>query len=1113
MFSLIPAGFGVLKSLTSKATIPRVFALMTLLAGLVGTPPTATGQAPVAAIRGTVADPTGAPIPNARVVVQLVGTGLDRTVESQEDGFFGVENLEPGTYEVEAARQGFRTEARRVTVSVGDNQTLAFVLQPGLPDERVTVESETSGVNAIDHGVHGSVSRVEIESLPLNGRNFLALAQLEPGVSVTSVSNPGGLGNNYHRVAVAGTFYSQTRISVDGSTINDRLTGGTMQNFSQESVREFQISTFNLDPATSTTGAGAINIVTRRGENDVHGSAFFFYRDHNLAAFPALRRNPALPNPFFARRQSGFMASGPVIRDRLFWFASYEHNNQDGVFAVANAHPIFSALDVVHPNPFDADQFNGRLDAQPSDEHQAFFRVSVDDNGTVAPAAVIGMPSNWQSSRSQAYQLQAGIVSVLTPQIVNDLRISYGYLANHIEYPPPANCGDPVACIGLGAPNILVFDAPRFGIGQQFFTPFSRWQRTYQLVDAVTWLRGGHRLRFGGEWEHTYLKAQLYFLEPAQVVLWGPTNLQAPPYQDLYDALPASLKDPSAGPPTLEDILRLPLRGFTTGIGESLLPGSYNFGDASRHDRARFHFQDSWRLHSALTLTYGLAYSFETNALHHDLDRPSYLAPLLGGDLRPPRRDLNNFDPSLGFAWSLGKEAKTVVRAGAGVYHDENIFGYNLRERAFVGPAGSGRVPVDGSVVGLSFLAGPTSFSGQDLLPLLPNLRSTIAARLGDGTDSSVRGVEVVKQGDQIADPNAATAYSIHVTAGIERELMPNLLVSADYVMRRYLHLGASQGVYSIDRNRFNRPRVTGVNQQTGEVSFVRDPVIPLCTPAQARALDPRDRCSAGPINVYASGASYRYQGLHMQLEKRFSSGLQFSIGYALSNNTGFVEFTDFDDFADAYGHTATHRRHRLVASGVWQLPNYDGSARALRGLARGWSLSFVSQSLSAPPLNTILVGQDLDGDGISRTLLPGTDHNSFGAGLGESDIRELVERYNADVEARTRRVTNPDGSVSVIRPRTPFNQIVNPITLPATFSNGDSFLTHDARVTRKIPIGERATLALVGEVFNLFNIANLTGYSDVLNLPGYGQPSERAAQVFGTGGSRSFQLAARLTF
>ena len=998
---------------------------------------------------------------------------------------------------------------------VGDHLTVNFQLQVGELSEAVEVQGEISGINTNDFRVDGGVSRVQIESLPLNGRNFLELARLEPGVTVVSSANPGGFGNAYQRVSMPGSVFSQTRISADGAMANDRLNGGMMLNFSQETVQEFQISSFSFDLATGTTGAGAVNIVSRHGGNSLHGSVFFNYRDYMMAAYPGLTRDLDNPEPFFARRQSGFNLGGPVKRDRFFWFTTFERNNQDGVFAIANNHPIFSKLDLIHPGPLEFNLFNVRIDAKINDKHNSFLRISLDRNNNFAPAGTgTFMPSNWMVGRNAAAQIQGGLISVLTPRLISDLRFSYSRLNGRLDPTTARECTNPVACLGLGGPEIQIFDAPIFRIGNQNNVPLLRYPRTYQLTNNLTLQSAAHRLRFSAEWEHFDVNVSYAFNEPAQVTLWGPTDLlQAPSLRPLYDALPASLKDATTGRPTLDEILQLPLRSFTMGIGDPKLPGRFNSEEASHDDRLRFSFQDAWNLRSNLTLTYGLAYSYHTDLFNYDLDRPAYLAPILGGDLRPPDRDANNFDSLAGLAWSVGKDAKTVFRGGGGIYHDEGIFFSRLRERAFLGPSGDGRVNIDGAVAGLSFLSTPTGFRGQDLLPLLSGIRSGIASRFGDGTDLSVRNVEIIKQGDRIFHPDHTSAYAIHLGAGVQRELMPNLVLTADYVMRRYVHLGGPQVVSLLDRNRFNRPKVTGLNPDTGAVSFVRDPVIPLCTPAQANALDPRDQCSAGPINVFSSDANYRYQGLHVKVDKRFSSRLQMAAGYALAKQTGFVEFTQYDNIASGYGNVADQRRHRFTVSGVYDLPEYQGSSPVLRGLLNSWTIAFISQTDSSPPLNTILAGLDLDGDGISRTLLPGTTHNGLGQGLSTHRLRELVAQYNADVESRTRRAANAEGVVTLIRPRTPFNQIINPITLPEQFSNGDSFITQDLRVTRRIGIGEAARLSLIGEVFDLFNVANLTGYNNVLNQVNYGQPSARAGQVFGTGGPRAFQFGARLDF
>src|SRR5262245_11847625 len=922
---------------------------------------------------------------------------------------------------------------------------------------------------------------------------------------------------------MGGALDSQTRITIDGSTVGDRFVGGTTQGLSQESVQEFQVSTFNFDAATGLTGSGAINIVTRQGTNATHGSLFLYFRDHHLAAYPGLRRDPQSPEtPFFARRQSGASAGGPLIRNRLFWFANYERNNQDAVFTVANNHPVFSRFDGTFPNPLDGHQFNTRLDARATDNHHGFVRYSLDHTQTITPAGFVGMPSNWQSLRNVAFQAQAGLTSILTRSLVNDLRVSLSQLDGRLDPIAAADCQQPVACVGAGQPAVTVFDAPQFRIGRQFNSPFDRLQQTFQIVAPVTWQRGAHYVRTGGEWERFSIDASLARREPAQIALWGPTNLQTPAFQALYDALPASLRSTDGPLPTFDEIMQLPLRSFVTGIGDPGLPGPFNRDSASRNDRFRFHVQDTWRVHPTVSLSYGLAYSIDSNLFDHDLDYPRYLAPILGDtNLGAPGRDWNDWDPSAGVAWTVGPARRTVVRAGAGRFHDESIFYWTSRDRAYIGPSGNGRVVVDGSLTPFDFTSAPTGFRGVDLLAALPATRSGLAAHVGDGTDLSVRGIDVFKQADQIVDPSATTAYSIHANAGIQRQFGQDLVLTADYVLRRYRDVGPLQGIYSIDRNRFNRPRVTLVNPDTGVVSFVRDPIIPQCTTAQARALDPRDVCSTGPIFVFESGAKFFYQGLHVTLEKRFSGRTQFSVGYALSSNTGFIDtgvigggFTSYDDPNLATGNIPDHRRHRLVISGTWMLPDYTGNNGFLRGLFSSWSASLVSYTYSAPPLDTLLTGLDLDGDGISQTLLPGTTrHNTFGQGLTEAQLRELVAQYNASIEAATRRISNPDGTTTVVRPRTPFNQVMNPIVLPDTISRGDPFVSQDVRVTKEVQLGRGIRLALIGEVFNVFNISNLTGYSGVLNQPNYGQPSARVAQVFGTGGPRAAQLAARVTF
>jgi Carboxypeptidase regulatory-like domain len=1115
-----------------------------------------SAQTSTGMIRGTVYDSSKAVIAGVKVTIRNEGTGVERTTTSNSTGEYLFTAVLPGDYELKVEAQGFKKQLTSIKVQVGENITTDFDMEVGQTAETVVVTSEAPAINTTDFKVDGVVGRAQIENLPLNGRNFLQLAMLEPGVTVESVANPGTSPNNFFRVSIAGAHNALTRISVDGATVNDRITGGTSQNFSQETVQEFQISTFNFDMASSVTSVGSVNIVSRTGKNQLNGSAFIYYRDHNIAAFPGLTRDPrrfeneSFNDPFFARRQMGGSLGGPIKKDRFFWFYNVENNNQDGVFAVNNNHPIFSQYDHIAPNPLNAIQHNLRLDGKLSEKHSAFLRVSSDNNDNFNPNGGVRMPSNWIATENVSMQGLLGVTSVFTPRVVNDVRFSYGYYSGNLRNPTENDCTDPVFCIGLGG-FLLQTNSGDFRIGNNEQTPQNRVERTFQLTDTLSWQSGSHRFRFGGEWEHAYLIGSWARFEPARIEVWDPVRLLplfvADPnrYGPLYNSLPDSLKlnftvSPAGavtilGPlrpgllPTPADLRKLPLSEFTTGIGDAGQPQPFNRDRASHNDRLRFFFQDAWRIKNNFTFNFGLAYVYENRLLNHDLDRPQLLGPLFGGDLSAPKRDKNNFDPAVGFAWDVGKNGKTVIRGGSGIYHDSNLFWVRLQERFFTGPSGNGRAPLDGTLV--PFAASPTGvldfssnpclnpqpgipaticvpLSVENFLPNLPTIRGQLASRLGDGTDLGVRGIQLFKTGSQLYDPNTVVPYALNATLGVQRELARNLYIQADFVLRRSVHFGGLHDVGEYDRNLFNRPRVTSVNPDTGEVRFVRNPVLPQCSGAQA--FNPTAICSNGEIGVYESSFNFTYTGLHVKVDKRYANRYFFTASYALSKFTGFN-----DDIINAFnlhesqGYQPADRRHKFTLSGAYEIPAYGGGSRFLRGLLNTWQVSLISQIQSRPPLNLDVGGFDVDGDGISRFILPGARVNSFGRQVSKEELTQLVDSYNADIAARTR--TAPDGRQ--IFPRTPQNQILLPIALPANFDNGDNFFSQDLRLTRLIRFREKATLSLIAEGFNIFNISNLDNYEDTLTNANFGKPSRRVGQVFGTGGPRAFQFAARLTF
>src|SRR5215475_7686256 len=335
----------------------------------------AWAQAPVGTISGTVTDPTGAVIKDALITIRNKATGFERQTKSESDGGYSAPALPAGQYEVKTQVQGFRTILREVNVTVGSIVKIDLALEVGQTNEIVTVDaSGTSQINYESASIDGVVTRQKIQELPLNGRSFLQLAFLEPGVT----ASPGTTAqyNSLFSVSILGGDSSRTAITVDGGNVRNAIEGNTGMNFSQEVVQEFQLSSTNFDLSTGITSVGGVNIVTRSGSNEYHGSGYFFFRDHNMAAYPALRRDPLNPDPFFVRRNPGVWVGGPIIKNRLLFFTNYEYMNQFGVFAVQPNLPSASSLAGVFGNPYRAHLFSTRLDLRLTDKHNAFVRYS-----------------------------------------------------------------------------------------------------------------------------------------------------------------------------------------------------------------------------------------------------------------------------------------------------------------------------------------------------------------------------------------------------------------------------------------------------------------------------------------------------------------------------------------------------------------------------------------------------------------------------------------------------------------------------------------------------------------------------------------------------------------
>jgi hypothetical protein len=611
--------------------------------------------------------------------------------------------------------------------------------------------------------------------------------------------------------------------------------------------------------------------------------------------------------------------------------------------------------------------------------------------------------------------------------------------------------------------------------------------------------------------------------------------------QSLYNALPDSLRSVPGTTPTIADFKQLPMTQFLTqGLGDSSWPNSYKQDELLPNDHIRFYIQDGWQVRPKLTLNYGLAWSMETQIPYHKLDWPEYVAPL-GLDRRIIPMEYRNFEPALGFAWSPGSGNKTVIRASASMhYASQNRTVDRMSDQNFRSPAGSGLQALTSASIAnpmagqpgqpatLNF-ATPADFTAQDMLDYMPTASSLMFQNITkyNGKDLSIRNIEVLKQTaagstNWVFDGNYKTPYSIQFNAGFSREIVRNLGLSVDYIMIRSVHFGAND-VFTIDINRWNRFSDYTINPTTGAATPIRNPVLPACTPTQSQ--DPKAVCSNGPITYAFAMQAGRYNSLQIRLDRRFSKGLQFTGTYARSKTTAYNGIARFNNFKDSYGITA-NPKHKVTANATWSVPEYKGGQKLLQGLFNTWQLSAIMQMRTGLPINVTMGTFDPAGDGISSFRLPGMDVTTFGWSVDADEIRRLVADYNAkypapaDVALKDVPRANRDAQGRAY----PY------IVLPQNFANNDSFTTFDLRLSRTIRIREQVRLQLTAEGFNIFNVANLTGYSGTLDayvrpsvtggtpkLPAtgllFGQPTARVSAIFGTGGPRAFQVAARLTF
>ena len=435
-------------------------------------------------IVGTVTDPSGAVVSNAKVTITNTATGQVIEQTTNSSGAYSSGAVAPGSYKVSVSNHGFSNTSTTLTVQVGNTATANLKLQVGQESQTIEVQAATLAVNTEQATVQGVLNSAQIENLPVNGRNFLDLAQLEPGVQIQDGQNFDPTKAGYSSISFGGRFGRTARINVDGVDVSDETVGTTTADIPASAIDEFQLSQSSLDLSNDLTSSGAVNVTTKSGTNAFHGEAFEFLRDHTFNAnVPGGTDNP------FQRHQFGGRFGGPIIKNKLFFFLDGERTKQDSFAAVLvdQGGPL-QAFSGGFSQPFRETNLLGRVDYDLGHGAKAFYRYSYFSN---LLAATFGLGYQVYNNKDYTRNHVAG-VDLTTGNLTHSIRFSYLKFQNLIVDATTGNQSLPLCCTGL---DIEI--KPTFFAGPNHLAPQSTPQSNRQVKYDGSKTFGRHILRYG----------------------------------------------------------------------------------------------------------------------------------------------------------------------------------------------------------------------------------------------------------------------------------------------------------------------------------------------------------------------------------------------------------------------------------------------------------------------------------------------------------------------------------------------------------------------------------------------------------------------------------------
>jgi len=801
-------------------------------------------------ISGLVTDPSGAAVPGAKVTITNTETGQVANLQTTSTGTYSSGALSPGNYMVRVSATGFKTTQTPVTVQVGVTSTGNVKLQVGVSSTVVEVSGQAVAVNTEQATIQGVLTSQQIKNLPINGRNFLDLAQLEPGVQIQDGSNFDPTKVGFSSISFGGQFGRTARIEVDGVDVSDETVGTTTEDIPSIAISEFQTEQSTLDPSTELTSSGAVNVVTKSGTNGFHGDADGLFRGNQIAA--------ALPSPvgFPTTFQRNFFDGdfgGPIVKNKLFFYASGERIIQHENAGVPQAAP-FTSIAGYAPLPFKEGDTTDKLDWTGPHGMHLFYRFSYFKNlvNSAFGAVSYQIYQNEDITRDHDIGLDFS-----TGAFTHSFRFSYLKFQNNIE--------DAVRGSNLPYANYPVsMNLGNFFTGPNLLAPQETPQSDRQVKYDGSWIHGNHIIRYGMDYNRIQGGgyAKFFGIDPSVFGL-----LQGSDYGAALANCPSSPTEnvPGIGlAPT--DPTCYPADEVIIGNGQGFSTEKPAFGFPSGglgpDNRLGLYIGDNWKVAPTFTLTAGLRYDRDTGRTDSDINTATdcntatpplcfgsavnAVLPGLGNSVQPANK---NFGPQLGFAWDVGGHGTTVIRGGAGVFYENVIYNNVLFDRPLRLATGQFlQFPVAcffGTAFPVSF--GPGGPNGGQTLTIDQFFNNTsgssiCSSSIGAGAadfaafqtayQASVNAPgpnpsflpSLLASGSAIPSglfaPDYKTPRSYQFNIGIQRQLMRGMVLSVDYVRNigdhytlgvdqnhsgdiRYFNLAAAQSAVSATNNSF----------------------------------------------------------------------------------------------------------------------------------------------------------------------------------------------------------------------------------------------------------------------------------------------------------------------